>query len=156
MAMNEINLTRDSFGRLIYSDDQGQQHLAVMPVRAFPISAPEVGIALMASDGRELLWIENLADCPAAMQTVLQNELAQREFMPEIKRIVRVASFAMPSAWQVETDRGDYSLLLKSEDDIRRLPQQALLIADSNGIHFLIRDLTQLDKESRRILDRFL
>ncbi|MFM2397675.1 MAG: hypothetical protein RLZZ144_925 [Pseudomonadota bacterium] len=154
--MSEINLTRDAFGRLVFIDDQGVQYCGVIPVRAFPISAPEAGIALMASDGRELLWIEKLADCPVAMQSVLQQELTQREFMPEIKRIVRVASFAMPSAWQVETDHGDYSLLLKSEDDIRRLPKQALLIADSNGIHFLIRDLTQLDKESRRILDRFL
>jgi len=154
--MSEINLTRDAFGRLVFLDDQGQQHIGVITVRAFPISAPEAGIALMASDGRELLWIENLANYPESMQNLIQQELAQREFMPEIKRIVRAASFAVPSAWQVETDRGDYSLLLKSEDDIRRLPKQALLIADSNGIHFLIRDLTLLDKESRRILDRFL
>lgn len=154
--MSEINLMRDNFGRLVLLDEQGQQHVGVVPVCAFPISAPEAGIALMASDGRELLWIDNLANYPATMQNIIQQELAQREFMPEIKRIVRAASFAVPSAWQVETDRGDYSLLLKSEDDIRRLSKQSLLIADSNGIHFLIRDLTTLDKESRRILDRFL
>jgi hypothetical protein len=154
--MSELKLTRDAFGRLVFSEGDGMPKIGVIPVRAFPISAPESGVALMASDGRELLWIENLLECPVEMRLLIEQDLAHREFMPEIKRIKHVASFAVPSAWQVETDRGEYSLLLKSEDDIRRLPNHALLIADSNGIHFLIRDLTGMDKESRRILDRFL
>jgi hypothetical protein len=90
------------------------------------------------------------------MRTLLQQELAQREFMPEILRIRHVLTFVLPSTWQVETDRGDYDLVLKSEDDIRRLAEHGLLIADSCGIHFLIRDTQALDKESRRLLDRFL
>jgi hypothetical protein len=76
--------------------------------------------------------------------------------MPEITRIVGVASFATPSTWQVETDRGAASFVLKGEEDIRRLTSPALLIADSHGIHFLIRDRYALDQQSRRILDRFL
>ncbi|NDD14270.1 MAG: DUF1854 domain-containing protein, partial [Betaproteobacteria bacterium] len=31
-----------------------------------------------------------------------------------------------------------------------------LLITDSHGIHFLIRDLTKLSRDSRRLLDRFM
>ncbi|MBP9806586.1 MAG: DUF1854 domain-containing protein, partial [Candidatus Accumulibacter sp.] len=58
--------------------------------------------------------------------------------------------------WQVETDRGAASLILKGEEDIRRLTPPALLIADSHGIHFLIRDRYALDQPSQRILDRFL
>lgn len=154
--MRDMLLSRDAFGRLIFVDDEGQQHIGVLPVHAFPISAPELGVALVASDGRELLWIESLAECTETVRGLLEQELAQREFMPEIERIMSVASFAVPSAWQVATDRGDYTLVLKSEDDIRRLKDHALLIADSNGIHFLIRDASVLDKESRRILDRFL
>ena len=154
--MLEMNLTRDAFGRLVFVDNEGQAHAGVMPVHAFPISAPESGIALVSAEGSELLWIENLSELPVAMQTLLQQELAQREFMPLIARIRHVASFATPSTWQVETDRGDYDLVLKSEDDIRRLPHNALLITASCGIQFLIRDTKALDKESRRLLDRFL
>ena len=47
-------------------------------------------------------------------------------------------------------------MILKGEEDIRRLSQTRLLIADSNGIEFLVRDLTQLDPNSRKLLDRFL
>ena len=44
-----------------------------------------------------------------------------------------------------------------SEDDIRRLRGPgALLIADSQGIHFMIRDRKMLDAHSQKILKRFL
>ncbi|MDE2366977.1 MAG: DUF1854 domain-containing protein, partial [Betaproteobacteria bacterium] len=45
---------------------------------------------------------------------------------------------------------------LKGEEDIRRLISPALLIADSHGIQFLVRDRFALDHHSRKILDRFL
>ena len=60
------------------------------------------------------------------------------------------------STWQVQTNRGPAELVLKGEEDIRRLSQTRLLIADANGIQFLVRDLTRLDKQSRKLLDRFL
>ena len=47
-------------------------------------------------------------------------------------------------------------MILKGEEDIRRLPNNALLIADSHGINYLIRDRAALDAHSRKILDRFL
>jgi hypothetical protein len=79
--------------------------------------------------GHELAWIDQLGDLPDELRTLVEAELAQREFMPVITRIVGVASFATPSAWQVETDRGPASFVLKGEEDIRRLTPPALLIA---------------------------
>jgi hypothetical protein len=76
--------------------------------------------------------------------------------MPSIQRICRVSSFATPSTWLVETDRGETSFVLRGEEDIRRLMGSTLLIADSHGIQFLIRDLHALDRASRKLLDRFL
>jgi hypothetical protein len=93
---------------------------------------------------------------PAAQRAVIEAELAGREFMPEIRRIVAVSTFATPSVWTVETERGTTSLVLRGEEDIRRLAGATLLISDSHGIHYLIRDLQSLDKASRKLLDRFL
>jgi hypothetical protein len=93
---------------------------------------------------------------PEASRALVREELASREFMPEIRAIRQVSSFATPSIWRVETDRGETSLVLKGEDDIRRLSPTTLLIADSHGIHFLVRDTHALDKVSRKLLDRFL
>ena len=152
----DYQLRRNAFGRLEFIGSDGEVHVGVVPVRAFPISAADDGVALVDPYGHELAWIDQLADLPDELRALVEAELAQREFMPVITRIVGVASFATPSTWQVETDRGPASFVLKGEEDIRRLTPPALLIADSHGIHFLIRDRSALDQHSRRILDRFL
>lgn len=152
----DFQLTRNSFGKLVLTAADGEVHAGVIPVHAFPVSAPEENVALVTSDGHELAWIERLADLPEATRTLVREELASREFMPEIRAIRQVSSFATPCTWLVDTDRGETSFVLKGEDDIRRLSPTTLLIADSHGIHFLVRDTRTLDKPSRKLLDRFL
>jgi Domain of unknown function (DUF1854) len=155
--MSHFQLSRNAFGRLVYTSADGSEvQEGVVPVRAFPIAAPETGIALVNADGRELAWIESLAGLPQQVRALLQEELANREFLPQIRRIVRVSSFATPSTWTVETDRGETDFVLKGEEDIRRIAHDTLLVADSHGIQFLLRDVQALDKHSRKILDRFL
>lgn len=153
--MTPIPLTRDAHGHLRLTTADGSVH-AVVPVRAFPVAAPDEGIALVGSDGHELAWIERLADLPDTTRRLVEDELASREFIPEIRRLCQVSTFALPSTWDVETDRGDTRFVLKGEEDIRRLGTTTLLIGDSHGVQYLIRDLTRLDKTSRRLLDRFM
>lgn len=148
-------LRRNAFGALEFVRD-GVLTAGVVPVRAFPIAVPTEGIALVGPDGRELLWIERLADLPDAPRTLVEEELANREFMPEIRRLIGVSSFATPSTWEVETERGRCSFILRGEEGIRRLPQGMLLVSDSHGIAYLVRDLAALDRHSRKLLDRFL
>jgi len=152
---NNYTLRRNEFGALEFARD-GMLTVGVVPVRAFPIAAPAEGIALVGPDGHELLWIERLADLPEAIRALVEEELASREFMPEIRRLIGVSSFATPSTWEVETERGRCSFILRGEEGIRRLTQGMLLISDSHGIAYLIRDLAALDRHSRKLLDRFL
>ena len=109
-----------------------------------------------AYEGHELAWIEQLQALPPAMRTLLDEELALRDFVPEILRLQRVSTFGTPSIWTVETDRGVTSFVLKGEEDIRRLGRNALLIAGSEGVQYSVRDMTALDRASRRLLERFL
>ncbi|HEX5804112.1 MAG TPA: DUF1854 domain-containing protein [Azospira sp.] len=157
-AQPEANfaLVRNPFGRLVFTGADGETHEAVVPVRAFPIGEPERGIALVSPEGHELAWIDTLDQLPAAIAALITEELASREFVPEIKRIRGVSSFACPSTWDIETDRGDALLVLKGEEDIRRLDREKLLIADAHGIQYLVRSLAGMDRGSRKILDRFL
>ena len=156
MSNVSFQLERDPYGRLVLTSENGERHEGVTPVRAFPIAAPDEGISLVSFEGHEVGWADRIADLPVPIRTLIEDELASREFVPEIRRIACVASFACPSTWQVDTDRGSCELVLKGEEDIRRLSQTRLLIADANGIQFLVRDLTTLDKHSRKLLDRFL
>ena len=156
MTTPNFTLDRDAYGQLVLTAQNDEIHVGVVPVRAFPIGAPDDGIALVNSEGHEVGWVDRLADLPPAISQLVEEELASREFVPEIERILDVSSFACPSTWQVATNRGAATLLLKGDEDIRRLSQTRLLIADANGIQFLVRDLSTLDKQSRKLLDRFL
>jgi hypothetical protein len=156
MASTSFQLRRDSFGKLVLTTPEGEQHVGVTPVRSFPIQAPHKGISLLREGGKEVGWIEDLADAPAEIRTLVQEELEGREFIPEILHIKSVSSFATPCTWYVKTDRGDTEFVLKVDEDIRRVGEASLLVADSHGIHFLVRDMFGIDKHSRKILDRFL
>lgn len=152
----DYQLSRDTFGRLVFTELSGLVQENVVPVRSFPITDPDQGIALIDAHGHELAWIDRLADLPQEYRALVESELANREFIPEIKRLLKVSGFVTPSTWQVETDRGEAIFILKGEEDIRRLTVSSLMITDSHGIHFLIRDRLALDRHSRKLLDHFL
>jgi hypothetical protein len=152
----DFKLERLASGRLQFAGADGQPHEGVTPVRAFPLAAPDEGISLVSTDGRELAWIAQLQDLPAAQRALLQEELALRDFVPEIWRLKSVSSFGTPSQWAVETDRGETTFVLKGEEDIRRLKGSALLIASSEGVQYSIPEMGALDRASRRLLERFL
>ena len=156
MASTTFTLSRDPFGKLVMTDADGQVFEGVAPVRAFPIQSPDEGISLVLGNGKEVAWIERLDTLPEPARSLLQEELEGREFMPEIARVKSVSSFATPCTWYVDTDRGETQFVLKGEEDIRRIGATSLLIADNHGIHFLIRDMFNIDKTTRKILDRFL
>jgi len=153
--MSDFQLTRNAAGRLVYNRED-ETHEGVVPVRAFPIAAPDECLSLISREGHELAWIDKLDSLPDDIRALIIDELASREFTPEINRISQVSGFATPSTWHVETDRGNTELLLKAEDHIRRLSHTALLITDGHGISFLIRNIEKLDAHSRKLLDRFL
>jgi hypothetical protein len=152
----DFRLEHDAFGRLVLTMSDGTQHVGVHPVRGFPISDPQQGLALCLADGHELVWIDDLAEVPPPTRGVLEAELAQREFLPIIKRIFWVSLQTNPCQWEVDTDRGRTKFLLKSEDDVRRLENHRALVTDAHGVRYLIPDPESLDRHSRRILERYL
>jgi hypothetical protein len=155
-AATSFKLERHPSGRLQWTSPEGGVHSGVVPVRAFPLAAPDEGISLVSTDGQELAWIDDLQALEADVRELLKEELAQRDFVPEITRLVSVSSFATPSIWTVETDRGPTTLILKGEEDIRRLGGGSLLIAGSQGVQYQVRDRWALDRASRKLLERFL
>ena len=156
-AAMRFQLDRTPFGKLVLTNAEGEVFEGVVPVRAFPVQSPDDGIGMVNTEGREVAWIDKLGELPEPAQTLVRQELATREFMPVIQKIVSVTSFSTPCTWKVETDRGDTQFVLRGDEDIRRIGTDgALLVADSHGIQFLIRDQHALNAHSRKILDRFL
>lgn len=153
----DFALERNTFGKLVLTNTLGERFDGVVPVRAFPVQSPDDGISLVNLEGQEVAWIDQLAEVPEPAKSLIQAELATREFMPVISKIVSVTSFSTPCTWTVETDRGKTEFVLRGDEDIRRIGSEgALLVADSHGIQFLIRDHFALGASSKKILDRFL
>jgi hypothetical protein len=153
---HQLELERDAFGRLVLTDAEGVRHPGVVPVRAFPLTAPDDGISLVGGDGRELVWIDRMDALPAPLRQLLDEDLRARDFAPTLLKLHGVSSFGVPSTWRVSTDRGESSFVLKAEEDIRRLEGGELLIASAHGVQFRIPDVKALDRASRKLLERFL
>ena len=157
VSMPAFTLARNPHGRLVLTLPNGTAHEGVTPVRAFPIAAPSEGLSLIGPDGHELVWIDRLDQVPESARSLIDEELAVREFVPTISQISSVSSFSTPSTWDVETDKGPAQFVLKAEEDIRRLNgRTCLLISAGDGMQFRVPDTTVLDRQSLRLLERFL
>ena len=154
--MTSFEFECDAWGHWVLVLADGTRHSPITALRAYPVSAPETGVALMGADGHEVLWIENLSELPTALRDKVLQALNEREFLPEILQLQSVSSFATPSTWSVLTNRGETQFMLKGEEDIRRLTGTVLLINDADGVQYMIRDMAAMDKHSRKLLDRFL
>ena len=151
-----MSLERNPRGRWVWTDTAGVRHEQVVVVRAYPVTAPELGAGVMDAEGHELAWFDRLDQVARPLQDRLREALAEREFLPEIQRLKAVSSLVTPSVWTVQTDRGEARFMLKGEEDIRRLTGKTLIVSDVDGVQYLIRDPLALDKHSRKLLDRFM
>lgn len=150
------DLHLDAHGKLVLTDLDGATHVGVTPVRSHPISAPDEGLSLVGTHGHELAWVECFSALPDGPRKLLESELAAREFHPVLKRLISVNTFATPSTWRIDTDRGEVDFVLKSEEDIRRLEGGRLIITSTHGVQLEVPDRWALDKPSKRLLERFL
>ena len=151
-----IRLHHDAFGRFVVTLANGQSHSDVVPVRAFPFSAPDQWISLCDESGHEVLCLTDVAELDPKTRDQLAAELARREFIPRILHILRVDEGGVSSQWFVKTDRGDTKFELPSEDNIRRMGNDGTLLIDSHGIRYRITSVPQMDAHSRRILRQYL
>ena len=148
-------LHHDALGGLVLTDALGRAHPVAEVVRAFPLSMPRRGVSIVDAGGKELAWIEDLDELPAGVRQVIEEQLAEREFVPVIRRVLRVSAVVEPSEWEVETDRGRTRFLLNSDSDVHRFDEHRALLTDANGVRYLIPDTRALDAGSRALLERY-
>ena len=146
-------LDRRPDGRLDLVDSAGGIHSDVDVLRAFPLSDPEGPVAIVGADGAELAWIEQRSSLPAAERRLVEGELAVRDFLPVIESVESVTE-GEPTHWQVRTDRGPRQFTTANADAIDRRRDGSIVITDTHGIRFLVRDRSGLDARSRRLIDK--
>ena len=156
MIVSEISLVRDEFGRLVLIDPDGGRHVGVTAIRAFPLSAPDRGVALCDETGREILWIDDLKSLSKSNRERIEAEIATGEFLPTILSVLKISSDSTPCEIDVKTDRGPTRFTLDSDESIRKIGLHRMIITDALGVRYHIPDLRILDAGSRRYLERHL
>jgi hypothetical protein len=153
----DFTLEYDAWGQLVLTCTDGRRFVGVETARAFPISGPNGFIAICDAEGHELSCVEDPSSLRPEVRRVLEEELSRREFVPVVQRIQRVLADHDPSEWRIVTDRGPTTFLMEdSDNDVRRLGVNRILLVDTHGIRYLIPDTRRLDAASRRILERYL
>jgi hypothetical protein len=154
--MNDFELETDVDGRLVLIDADGHRHTGVVPVRCFPLTDPDRWLSLCDGRGKELTCIAEPSALRAEARAVLDDYRRRHEFIPQIERIERITIRPDAVEWLVTTDRGMHAFQIRSDDDVRRLSAQTVLVIDAAGTHYRIADVAALDIASRKLLDRYL
>jgi len=154
--MTDWRLRESTHGKLALFKGEALIADQVMPVLAFPFSAPNESISIVDEYSKEMAWLDRLDQLDADSQAVVKNYLAVREFRPTVYRITSVSTYSTPSIWTLETDKGPCKFELPSDESIRRLGGNRLVLTHANGMQFIIEDLLALDARSRQILARFM
>lgn len=152
---DQLQFRTNEWGRLVLVAD-GREFVGIDLVRCFPLSDPDEQISVLDASGAEILLLDRLDQLNEAAQAAVQSALAEREFVPVIREVLATSAAAPPCQWTVETDRGRSRIQLDSDDDLRRLGPDRVLVADASGVRYLIPDIRQLSPASRRILRGFL
>ena len=149
-----VKLVRDPRGWLVLYRGNGAKAVGnVRVARCFPWSMPDRYVSIRNEDGEELCLFQSLDDAAPETRQIIEEELADQEFIPRITAVTGIDDQTEVTVWQVETDKGSIQLQVKTSDDIRRLDEKRMLIKDYAGAIFEIVDVTALDQKSRRLID---
>lgn len=153
LTAESCQLEQSGHGRLRFTGPDGIVHDNVDVIRAFPVSAPQGAVAIVAADGSELAWVDALETTPEPLRETLERELSVREFLPIIERIEGVSD-TEPADWSVVTDRGPRRFKVAHADDILRSADDSALVTDTDGIRYRIPALARLTPRERHMIEK--
>ena len=154
MNINDCRFTFSSDEKVTLLTPTGDRHVGVRIVRAFPFTAADGPVAVVDSNGHEIIWIKNLESLSLTQQQFILSQLEREEFLPRIHFIESV-SRGTPRQWNVATDRGQNSFEQAFSDGVIWHPDGSVSITDCDGICYLIPAVQKLDRRSRRLLERY-
>lgn len=135
----------------------------IIPVRAFPISAPDEFISIREPDtqlkgrGDEIGMIRRLADFDKDTVDMIFDELGRRYFTPSILKIHSFSEKFGYCYWNVTTSAGKVEFAMHNPtSNIRTLEDGRVFMYDIDGNCFTIDDPSKLDKASYKKVEIYL
>jgi len=144
---------------LTFTDADGAFYPRVTLRRTFPLSAKRANIVVRIPDsemvtGYELGIIEELEELDPDSQSAVLRELQLHYFVPSILRILDVREEFGFLYWDVETDRGSRSFIMRDSviGSVRQVSEHRWLVIDINQTRYEVRDIRTLDPKSQEFL----
>ena len=150
-----INQEQEVFVRL-KEQDQNYEDIEIKP--AFPLSQIGRYLSLKHKDEEgeehEIGMIKDISDLDQQSRKVIDKALEKIYFMPKIIKIYEIEEEFGFTRWEVKTKKGRRSFDIKSRrKDVRPYGNGRIIIHDIDGNRYEITDYTELDRESRKILE---
>jgi hypothetical protein len=121
--------------------------------RAFPWSSKQRYVSIRSSDGKELVFVEDLGALPPNQRQLIEHWLASTSFIPTITRVHSVDVRFGFQQWKVDTDRGPTEFRVQEREDIRFLHDGRFSIKDADGNVYELQSLLSLDEDSRKAVE---
>jgi len=138
--------------------DRGEKYERVRPESAFPLSGVMECVRFVQGedgDKEELGMLNSPQDLEQKSYQVLKTTLEKIYFMPEVTAVKSIEEgFGISGhRWNVDTKKGERSFEVESRRrDVKRLPNNRIIVEDKDGNRYEIPDHTQLDQRSQKIL----
>ena len=151
-----LRLWRGEDGQLWGRSDAEPSARAVRVCRLFPWSVPGEYVSLRDAEDEELALVRTPGQLDDESRAALEVSLAEAGFLMEIERILSVEEEIEIRTFEVETLQGPRTFQTERDEWPRELAGGGLLIRDVAGDLYAIRDPSQLDAHSLRLLWVFL
>jgi hypothetical protein len=155
VCSKEIRIARNSAGELVL-ERAGEEPRVVKPVRALPITDPDVWIGLIDEKGKPLHMVRSLKELDPDSRALLESELERLYFLPKILHLDQITEEYGVLRLEVVTDRGPRTFEVRSREHIRFLPDGRILLRDLDGNRYEIPRVDRLDAHSRALAEVFL
>lgn len=151
-----FELQVDPQGRLVLKRAGQDDVVDVRVRRVFPWSQPDRYYSVRASDGKELLLIDDPSGLPAEVAAVIAAHLEAWSFVPRIQRVEEVDMRFGYQQWTVHTDRGPAAFRVQEREDVRFLADGRFSIKDADGNVYELPRVDQLDEQSAKQVEKLL
>jgi hypothetical protein len=151
-----LSLFRRADGRLVLRRENDESETPVQVACCFPWTHPRQFISLRDDKGKEQVLIDDLQQVEAPARELIEDELAERNFLPCLTGIEAITDEIELFHWKVTTAAGPRRFLTRRSDHPRKLANGDVLIKDVSNDLYLIPNPKGLDPKSLKLLWAYL
>jgi hypothetical protein len=143
-------------GRLYVKHPDSGEDVAVTVRYLRPLTAPSE-IVFLDEKGREVVTLEGVEALTTEQRPFVEEALRERYHLVTIERVLDIDVRFGTRYWRADTDRGlRWFALREPGKNVSWITERHLVLRDTAGNRYQVRDLSALDARSRRLVARTL